>query len=254
MKTKIVVAWHNAAEKTNFCESWRIEPSDSRVRFQHDKTKMGCAGTKNIGIETALDNGAEIIIVLDDDCIAHDGMTLDEFIDCHIAALEPQPVELFEAVTDPPSRGTPYFNRSITMPVAASIGFWTGVGDYDAPGQLVHGATEPMEFRQGTIFGRYFPFSGMNFAFRREWAQCAQLVNIARWDDIFMGYIWQKVAYAKGYCFNLNGPLVHHSRQSDVFANLRDEAPYFTENETLWQRIAEHPSSDYDDLVQLLPG
>ena len=88
----------------------------------------------------------------------------------------------------------------------------------------------------------------MNFAFRREWAACAQLVDRARWDDIFMGYIWQKAAYSTGFCFNLAGPLVEHSRQSNVWQNLRDEVKWIERNETLWQDIAKHESNDPETL------
>jgi len=176
---------------------------------------------------------------------------LNTFIADHLQALEPQPVDMFEAVTEPPSRGTPYFERTVRMPVAASVGFWTNIGDYDAPGQLIHGAQKPMQFRQQAIYGKYFAFSGMNFAFRSHWAHCARLVeNVGRFDDIWMGYFWQKMAYQKGHCFSLNGPAVRHSRQSNVFQNLRDEAPYLERNEGLWKQIHATPAGYTYDVLR----
>jgi hypothetical protein len=249
MKTTVVVPWHNGRQLDLFTDAWKIDFRDDRVLFQQDKDKQGCALTKNAGIRRAIDEGATTVIVLDDDCFPHEGQTLSAFIGAHEAALKPQQVELFDVVTDPPSRGTPYFRRTVEMPVAASMGFWSHVGDYDAPGQLVHGATKPMTFDTRPRHGRYFPLCGMNLAFRaEEWPWC-QFVNVARFDDIWQGFLWQKKAYASGQCFNLAGPLVRHSRQSNVWANLRDEAQSMERNETLWADIHAAPLRRYDEMI-----
>jgi hypothetical protein len=249
MKTTVVVPWHNGRQLDLFIDAWKIDWQDERVLFQQDKDKRGCALTKNAGIRRAIDEGASTVIVLDDDCFPHEGQTLSAFIGAHEAALKPQQVELFDVITDPPSRGTPYFRRTVEMPVAASMGFWSHIGDYDAPGQLVHGATKPMTFDTQPRHGRYFPLCGMNLAFRaEEWPWC-QFVNVARFDDIWQGFLWQKKAYASGQCFNLAGPLVRHSRQSNVWANLRDEAKSMERNETLWADIHAAPLRRYDEMI-----
>lgn len=252
MKTLVVVPWHNEEQIGKFLDAWKLESNDGRILLQRDIDKQGCALTKNLGIRKAIDNGADVIVVLDDDCFPHEDQTIDELIRDHQKALEPQPVEMFESVTYPPSRGTPYFNRTITMPVAASMGFWSDVGDYDAPGQLVHGAKTPMRFNRKTVYGRYFPLCGMNLAFRSsEWPWC-QFVNVPRFDDIWQGFLWQKKAYASGQCFNLSGPIVRHSRQSNVWANLKDESVNLERNERIWSEI--HSADCYSHaslLVQL---
>ena len=248
MKIKVVVPWHNRVQLKNFTDAWASIEHDSRVVFQQDISREGCAVTKNRGILSAIQQGAEAVIVLDDDCFPYEGQSFSDFVAAHEAALQPQPVDMFEVVTDPPSRGTPYFNRTIEMPVAASMGFWTYIGDYDAPGQLVHGATKPMEFRRKAIHGKYFPLCGMNLAFRvDEWPWC-KFINVPRFDDIWQGFLWQRKAFSDGKCFNLNGPLVNHSRQSNVWQNLRDEAPNLERNETLWKRIHETPIADYETM------
>jgi len=205
----------------------------------------------------ALAAGAETVIVLDDDCFPDplETPTVKDLIGLHVAALEAQAVEQFLVVTDPPSRGTPYQCRTRTLPVAGSMGFWSVVGDYDAVGQLVHGATRYMEFRRQAVHGQYFPWCGMNVAFRpREWMPWCRFIDVPRFDDIWAGWLWQKEAYRRGYCFNLAGPIVRHSRQSNVWQNLRDEARYLEENETLWREIAGHPSQRYEVLEKLLPA
>lgn len=245
----VVVPWHNKEQIDAFVDQWQITQDDRRVLLQHDESRDGCAKTKNKGVRKAIDRGAKVVIVLDDDCFPVEGQTLEKLIDDHLLALMPQQVEMFEAVTVPPSRGTPYFSRSIKMQVAASMGFWTHVGDYDAVSQLVHGATCPMKFSRKAIFGKYFPLCGMNLAFRAsEWPWC-QFVDVPRFDDIWQGFIWQKQAYKERKCFNLAGPIVKHSRQSNVWKNLLDESINLQRNETIWQDVHNSTSETYEKIL-----
>jgi hypothetical protein len=253
--TCIVTPWHNPDQCRLFLEAWHLTGDEPFLVLQRDTDAEGCAVTKNRGIRAAVERGAEIVVVLDDDCYPSvEATTAQELMTLHASALTPQPFPLFSRVSDPPSRGTPYHTRTVERPVAASMGFWLGVGDYDAPGQLVHGPTHRMQFRRRLIGDRYFALSGMNLAFRPiEWLPWCQFIDVPRFDDIWMGWLWQREAYRRGHCFNLQGPLVHHSRQSNVWTNLRDEAEFLETNETLWREIATHPGDDYDTLRSLLP-
>ena len=104
------------------------------------------------------------------------------------------------------------------------------------------------------------PICGMNLAFRREVAPWVYFSPMAgdtgydRFDDIWMGLLWQKHATASGQCFNLAGPIVRHSRQSNVWANLRDEAQRLELNETAWQRVHEAQTLDRDELLTIVKG
>lgn len=254
-----VVPWVSEEQRALFCEAWGVMPDVPWVVFQPDPTRRGSGVTKNEGIDEAVRRGADVVVVLDDDCFpepsATPSRTIRELMELHVAALKPQPVRLFEPVTEPWSRGTPYdeANHCAGLPVAASMGFWTNVGDHCAVRQLVHGPT-PMRFLPRAIYGRWFPLCGMNLAFRpAEWDPWWRFIEVHRFDDIWQGWLWQKEAYRRGHCFNLAGPLVRHSRQSNVWTNLAQEAPHLAANETLWRRIAEHPSNDYDTLRALLP-
>jgi hypothetical protein len=253
-KAVVVVAWHNPLQQLDFTIAWNLKEGDPII-FQEDKNGEGCAITKNKGIKKAYDSGAEVVCVLDDDCFPSSlefSSSLDYFIQCHVKALKPQKVQRVVSTTIPNSRGTPYRNTHIEMPVAASMGFWTGYPDFDAVAALHLGETAAVKFNQRVIHGSYFPFCGMNFAFRREWIDCAMLIDAARWDDIWMGWVWEKVAYEKGYCFNLQGPTIHHSRQSNVWRNLRDEVKYIEQNETLWSKIAQAPHGLSADSLRKL--
>lgn len=247
MKYCIVVAWHNSAQLQQFVDAWKIKVSAFQdfLILQQDQDKEGCAVTKNKGIQQALDMGAEVVIVLDSDCYPSIEVTLEEFAEAHLAALEPVRVNLYEPITDLPSRGTPYFNHHITMQVAASMGFWTENPDYDAVTTLTLASLKSQElnsihFKRKAMFWRFFPFSGMNCAFRSEfWPYFKFDETAPRFDDIFMGYRLQAEAYKRGYCINLNGPAIRHVRQSNVWENLKIEAQHLERNETEWVKIYE---------------
>lgn len=251
MKFNVVVPWHNKSQRDLFLENWNINKIPNWLVLQHDKNKEGCAQTKNKGIRKAIQNGAEMIVVLDDDCFPTKNQSLQTFVFEHQNALQPQEIEMFEVITDPQSRGTPFYNRTLKMPVAAAMGFWESIPDYDAVHQLVCRDIEMKHF-QKSIFGKYFAFSGMNFSFKvDQWPWC-QLIDVARFDDIWMGLFWQKVAYEKGYCFNLNAPKVNHLRQSNVWKNLIDETKYLELNETLWKTIHTQKITCYQDALDLI--
>jgi hypothetical protein len=259
MKAVAVVPWVTQLERDAFLGAWGLSKYSalpSFLHFQQDKHKDGCGATKNAGIGAAVDAGADVVVVLDGDCYpSEEAPTLEHLMQQHVVALTPQHVKLYDQVTAPASRGTPYYHENfhVLMPVAASMGFWTNVPDYCAVRQLA--LQEPMTFRRETVFGRYFPLCGMNLAFRpAEWFPWCQFIEVDRFDDIWMGWLFQKEAYRRGYCFNLAGPLVHHSRQSNVWRNLASEARFLEETETLWRKIALAPQTTYGDLLPLLPA
>lgn len=255
MNVKIVTAWVTEIEKNAFLSQWNVRAIPSWLTLQHDANREGCGATKNKGILRAVDGGADVVIVLDGDCYPSDeAPSLETLIVKHVAALEAQPVALYERVTDPPSRGTPYLHDRVTLPVAASMGFWVDVPDYCAVRQLAF-ENAPMTFSRHAIYQRYFPLCGMNVAFKpNEWWPWCQFIEVSRFDDIWMGWLWQKEAYRRGHCFNLNGPLITHARQSNVWKNLRDEALHLEATDKLWSEIALHPCDDYATLVKLLPA
>jgi hypothetical protein len=253
-ETTIVVPWHREEVRDAFLDAWG---EDARLLLQQDVHAEGCARTKNAGVRAAMERGAEAVIVLDDDMRPSESCrSLDEVVRQHLAALESQPVEMFQGVTTPPNRGVPYFERTMTLPVACSLGWWDQIPDRDAARQLVEGATAPMTFDRRAVFGRWFAGSGMNIAFRpKDWFPWCQFIEgVGRFDDIWMFNLWAKEAYRRAHCFSFAGPTLVHARQSAVFQNLRDEAVHLERNETLWRDIAGHPGVEYDELRSLVPA
>lgn len=258
---RVVTAWHNPHQKEAFLQAWGITKTmPDYLILQWDEKREGCARTKNKGIRKAIDQGAEYIIVLDDDCYPappNDSgypfeveRSLHAFANQHIVELQPKDIKTFFPITSPPSRGTPYHNRKLKTPVIASMGYWEEVPDYDAVGQLAYGPKHPMTFEEtGVAVGVFFAFSGMNVAFHADlWPWC-QFINVPRFDDIWLGFLLQKKAIVEGKCFSLAGPRVRHSRQSNVWQNLRDEALNIERNETLWSDIATGPLLPYEEML-----
>ena len=255
MKHAVVVPWVKDEELTSFLKAWHLKLTalPEWLILQRDSQCEGCGVTKNKGVVRAVERGADVVVILDGDCYPSvEANSLEGLLDAHVRALEPQPVALFRTVTDPPSRGTPYGDMMLKMPVAASMGFWNQVPDYCAVRQLAF-ATKPMVFQREAIYGSYFALCGMNLAFRpSDWLPWCQFIDVPRFDDIWMGWLWQKEAYQRGYCFNLNGPLVTHARQSNVWKNLQQEAMNLEANEQLWKAIATDHHACYADLRKLL--
>jgi hypothetical protein len=253
----VVVPWVTMEEIDLFLEAWGASGDEDWLVLQRDELHEGCGTTKNKGVDRAVKElEAEIVVILDGDCFPSQSgpQSLPALAAAHVQALRPQKVVMFEEVTSPPSRGTPYADREISMGVAASMGFWTEVGDHCAVRQLATNAA-PMSFVRKTMHGKYFPLCGMNLAFEpRVWDPWCRFIDVPRFDDIWMGWLWQRRAYDTGYCFNLAGPLVRHARQSNVWKNLQIEAGYLESNETLWREIASCEFESYEALRELLPS
>lgn len=259
-ETVIVVPYHNSGQIQKFCAQWGVEDmdKDTLTLFYHDSGGMGCAKAKNSAIKHAIENcGAEIVVILDDDCypVPGSGMNLAKFAEAHVKNLiNPCPVEMFAKITNPRSRGTPRFTCTKNYPPAASIGFWRGSGDFCAVDDLASIKGSMLGFTMNSIFGQYFALSGMNIAFcPKDWLPWCQFIDVPRYDDVWMGLLFQKEAYRRGFCFSFNGPEVFHDKQSNKFANLRHETQWFEENETLWLKILESKETDYATLRALLP-
>jgi len=247
----VCVAWHNPKQIAKWKDAWGLHGTPDWLFLEQDTDKAGCARTKNKAIKRALDAGVHYVICLDDDCFPAplvEGSAMLEnslinFAEDHVTALQPQPVQMIVPTSRPLPRGFPYRQHTIKMPVAASMGFWLKNPDFDAVRTLAEGETAgQFAFLQQTIYGKMFPLSGMNFAFHRAWADEAVLIDVPRFDDIWMGFIWQKIAYERRACFNLQGPMVTHSRQSNVWKNLQDEVRYLELNESLWSTIYTAPA------------
>lgn len=143
------------------------------------------------------------------------------------------------------TRGIPYYQSHRTWPVALNHGMWTRVPDYDAPTQMLEARfPHVFTFSNQTIpAGKYYPMCGMNVAFRPEvvpafyFLLMGKSYEFDRFGDIWAGIFLKKICDHLGYAVNSGDPAVDHQRASNVFSNLKKEAPGLEVNETLWSAV-----------------
>ena len=158
----------------------------------------------------------------------------------HLNALNQKVPISWISTTDGYTRGFPYGIRE-EAEVVLSHGVWEGVPDYDAPTQLT---TKPHEvyFNNGAIpKGIFYPMCGMNIAFKRKmlpymyFAPMGHKVGLDRFADIWCGVNSKKEIDKRGWAVVTGQATVLHKRASNVFTNLKKEAPGLELNETYWQ-------------------
>jgi len=200
---------------------------------------------RSYGFWKAYHDHPDMVITLDDDCYPSENGSF--FIDTHWNALsQPAQSEAWQVTGEGvPTIGLPYFQRHREWPCLLNHGLWDQVPDFDAPTQLIQarlpGAFHPVN--QIIPVGRYFPMCGMNIAFRPElipalyFLLMGQGYQYDRFGDIWSGIIVKKICDHLGYAIKSGAPIVTHKRASNVWANLRKEAPGLEVNEEFWQVI-----------------
>ena len=224
---------------------------------------------RNFGLFLAYRDGTDVISI-DDDCLldadfaeGHRTLgvraTVDKFegwfdtLSC--LKLTPGPQDWF-------ARGYPYWlrrqhsssrSRAVTGRVVANMGLWAGVPDINGVDKLLvqEDLREPFPVESlglqgdGPASAEYFPFCSMNFGVLCEaipammqmpmgWVPCPDW-DVHYFDDIWSGYVAQKLINVCGDLFTFGRPLVRHLKQG----NLRREvvtqhyghllSPYFYE-------------------------
>ncbi len=189
----------------------------------------------------------EHIITLDDDVLP-----IGDPIADHLDALNRRvPVSWISTLVDDYPRGFPYLIRD-EAEVVLSHGIWEGVIDWDAATQLVLGAYRKADYYKGPIpKGVYYPMCSMNLAFKRKmlpyiyhapWA-----LGIHRFDDILTGVESKREIDKRGWAAVSGYAKVYHARASNVFTNLKNEAPGMLLNENYWKGEDDH---EYFDIYR----
>ena len=204
------------------------------------------AAIKSFGFWKAYQMGADNIFVMDDDCLPVEG---HDFIKDHLTNLNETP-RWIESVPGQRTRGIPYHNKGKMKNVVLSVGLWEGVPDFDSVYALganpkIH--IELPEHNRLVAAGQYYPMCGMNICFKREITPLMYFPPMGdgqpfrRFDDIWCGIISKKIMDHLDYKVCIGKPFVHHKKASNVFSNLKKEAPGIVANETFWEMIDNIP-------------
>jgi len=207
-------------------------------RFHHS------AACKQFGLWKAWKDGYDAVIVIDSDCIVSEG-----FISAHLEALEQKgagwtnPLETsssepFGTGKDWYSRGFPYSQRD--LPKWAHMGLWEESLDLYGKDRVLN-PDKSESFKVSGVFPSpaTLPLSGMNVSFRASAVPYMLFLpnfnfrdkKFTRHDDIWGGYLFQKIMREKGGSISFGSPSVIH----DTKVNASEDA------------AAEEPMLDYED-------
>lgn len=207
------------------------------------------AGIRNLGFAYVAKYHPDVkfIITLDDDCLP-----MGDPIQQHIKALESKvstswmnTMMMTDAgKNDDFPRGFPYGVRE-EAEVVLSHGVWWNVPDWDAPTQLNKPKGYQPSFYRGPVpKGALFPVCAMNMAFHVKLLpyifQAPWFEGIRRFDDIFAGITAKRAIDENGWAAVTGYADIWHDRASNVFTNLKNEAPGIELNETYWQGNEDH--------------
>ncbi|MCA8949486.1 MAG: hypothetical protein KDE27_08275 [Planctomycetes bacterium] len=202
---------------------------------------------RSYGYWQAWRKNPDMIVTLDDDCLP-DSTTPIGFLQAHWDRLEEggRHDAWTSTTTGTIPRGVPYHERDRRQRCVINHGLWTNVIDYDAVTQLTQvRRPSEVEFPDQTIpRGSFYPMCGMNLAWRPELTPALYFLlmgrdfGVDRFGDIWAGLFSKRICDHLGLAVNSGSPTVHHARASNVWANLRKEAPGMERNETLW-RVAD---------------
>jgi reversibly glycosylated polypeptide / UDP-arabinopyranose mutase len=198
---------------------------------------------RSFGYYKAFEESVDIIVTLDDDCYPNGG----EFLQQHYKKLSSLADHRAWVSTGQGAlpRGMPYYHQNRQLQSVINHGLWVGVPDFDAVTQLGGARFDPRfeSIEQVIPRGMFFPMCGMNLAFKPSIAPAMYFLLMGRdWPFDRFGDIWCGI-FAKKMCDHLGlgvcsgEPMVEHKRASNVWQNLRKEAPGYEVNETLWRAV-----------------
>jgi len=251
--------------------SWIIPRRDSSI--------------KSFGFYMAYKMGYDVIVVLDDDCYPiNNYLNFSDYDYFSIVKqrLNAKEINLEEEVWEPTvlnmvTRGFPYKNLkrekhySNINPIL-NHGLWANIPDLDAPHQLLNAIIKFDDYFIDKLIpkGKYFAMCGMNLAFRKEAVPALYFLlmgedesgnkyKYARFDDIWAGIFFKKIADYLGFDILSGHPVIWHERASDPLKNLQKEASGIEMNEKLWKIVDEIKLTKdnfkdcYKELAEKLP-
>lgn len=220
---------------------------------------------RSFGYYKAWQRKPDFIITLDNDCYPEQQ---DYFVEGHTRALGSQttldwiPSNSFMSNT----RGMPYSIRNKSE-VWLNHGLWSNVPDLDAATALQHPDLRFTPHYSSETIPRYnfFPMCGMNLSWRTELTPAMYFgifgpeYGFDQYDDLWAGVLAKKVLDHLGYAAKTGYPSVEHRKQSNVFVNLKKQAPGLSMNEYFWREVQkieltkENVLDCYEELIIKLP-
>lgn len=229
------------------------------------KTFHKSSACKNFGLWYAYRQGYDYIIIIDSDCICP-----PNFVKQHLVALEKKGNGWENNMTEFEkgncfARGYPYSERN--KKVVLNMGMWRGQMDINGQDKIDNPELAKMHDDEWfpvaitkTANG-IIPLSGMNFIIKREAIPAFLLIpnfdyedlKFRRCDDIFGGYIFQKIVKLKGDCISYGQPLVYHDSEVNPEEDAKEEEAMNKYDSEFYKKVDEIVNSliqdrDYKDI------
>jgi hypothetical protein len=233
-----------------------------------------CHAETSFGFLIAYEEGADVILELDDDCfhiIGHDLIRghLDNLLNGEgiIVNSNSKWYNTIENLVLNSNlmvfpRGHPYapetrvenytWKKTNNEKCVLNMGLWAGHPDLDALTILYNGGLDgrsgikSVGLRRDRVIvdrGTYFAICSMNTSFQRKivpafYQLYMKVMGIDRFDDIWSGLFIKKIADHLGDNVCLGKPLVYHDkRPRSTFRDLKAELEGMIMNETLWKIV-----------------
>lgn len=205
----------------------KIDRKNVRIfDYEKQKEKLGdlykdfekfhkSSACKNFGHWLAYNEGYDIIIGIDSDCICP-----KDIVERHIESLQGEGCGWDNPLKNVGCypRGFPYSQRN--WEVAFNMGLWKNVLDINGADRNVAEPTDP-KIKENNVVGGIIPLSGMNWACKKEYIPYLfflpnfnyKRLKFRRHDDIFGGYIFQKFLKKLKKSITYGLPIVYHDTE-----------------------------------------
>lgn len=223
---KITLPWNIASKGAVYDYAKQKAELGDELYAQFEQFHQSSA-CKNFGTWLAWKEGYDIIIVIDSDCIIP-----ENFVAEHLAALA-IPGDGWEnplAESGWYSRGFPYSKRQ--LPKWAHMGLWTGALDLYGTDRVTNKDKEEKDPKISYLASpATLPLSGMNVSFTRDAVPFMLFLpnfrylrhKFSRHDDIWGGYIFQKIVTQKSGSLSYGKPWVKHDSKVVAEEDAKEE-------------------------------
>lgn len=242
-------------------EDQKKELGDAYESFKVFHKSSAC---RNFGNFIAWKLEYDIIIGLDSDCNVP-----NDFIEKHVEALQ----TMGYGWTNPIKhkgwfpRGYPYSERN--RKIVANLGLWNHVLDINAKdrgeGEPIYPLDREKYDTVPMVAESFIPFSGMNWAMWREampgylflpnfdFTHKDKTYEFRRHDDIWGGYIFQKLMEKRNERMTYGLPIVYHDTVIDKEADMKEEDAMIEFENTFYgavdQAMDKVTVSSYEDMM-----